>query len=215
MEIASFVPVLQEKRLALVHRVLVRDRDSPKEYAVLVTDQRSIFIRQPKTRSSWVLRHEMRFGTALVTDIEPKTLDDYEDISGGSLANDRENLVIPHDTVTSLKMRADPPEHRRRDFFVYWVMKRQKEIFQVYNFDVEYESRSRIGARIKFYAVPLGMYFKPKRMTQTRETILREYAQEIMGIYGRVMHNEAVRSLKQTNMISKRPHFHSWSNQLV
>ena len=195
METASVVPSLQEKRLALIHRILVADGDSPKEYAVLITDQRSIFVRQPKTRSSWVLRQETRFGTALVTDIEPKTLDDYEDISAGSLANDSENLVIPHDSVTSLKMRADPPEHRRRDFFVYWVMKRQREIFQVYNFEMEYSSRSRSDASVKFYAVPLGMYFKPKRMTQTREAILREYAQEIMEILRRVIPNETVRSL--------------------
>ena len=192
METASAVPSLQEKRLALIHRVLVADEDSPKEYAVLVTDQCSIFIRQPKTRSRWVLGQEMRFGTALVTDIEPKTLHDYENVSVGSLANDGENLVIPHDRVASLKMRAAPPEHRRRDFFVYWVMKRQKEIFQVYNFEMDYSSRSRSDASVKFYAVPLGMYFKPKRMTQTREKILREYAQEIMEIYRRVMPNERV-----------------------
>ena len=215
MEPMSIVPSLQERRLELIHRVLIADGDSPKEYAILVTDQRSIFIRQPKTRSGWVLRREMRFGTALVTDVEPKTLDDYEGISVGSLANDGENLVIPHDGVASLKMRADPPEHRRREFFIYWVMKRQKEIFQVYNFEMEYSSRSRSDASVKFYAVPLGMYFKPKRMTQTRETILREYAQEIMEIYLRVMPNETVRSLIQTNMVPERSHFQSWSKQQV
>lgn len=45
-----------EKKLALVHRVIVPDKDYPKEYAILVTDQGSIFIRLEKTRSSFVLR---------------------------------------------------------------------------------------------------------------------------------------------------------------
>jgi hypothetical protein len=72
---------LPEKRMVLIHRVAVLNEDYPKEYAILVTDRRSVFIRQEKTRSSWVLRQEIRFGTALVTDIEPKTLEDYEDES--------------------------------------------------------------------------------------------------------------------------------------
>ena len=38
----SMTPQVPEKRLALVHRVLISDADYPKEYAVLVTDRRSI-----------------------------------------------------------------------------------------------------------------------------------------------------------------------------
>jgi hypothetical protein len=48
-----------ERKLALVHRFIVPDEGYPKEYAILVTDRRSIFIRQEKTRSSFVLRGEM------------------------------------------------------------------------------------------------------------------------------------------------------------
>jgi len=49
-----------ERKLALVHRVIMPDKDYPKEYAILVTDRRSIFIHHNKTRSSFVLRGEMR-----------------------------------------------------------------------------------------------------------------------------------------------------------
>src|SRR5436305_15156402 len=88
-----------ERRLALVHRVIVPDKDYPKEYAILVTDRRSIFIRQKKTRSSFVLRGEMRYGTALVTDVQPKTLEDYEHTSLVFLAADASNIAVPHDAV--------------------------------------------------------------------------------------------------------------------
>src|SRR5438132_9417101 len=67
-----------ERKVALVHRVIVPDKDYPKEYAILVTDLRSIFIRQEKTRSSFVLRGEVRYGTDLVTDVQPKTITDNE-----------------------------------------------------------------------------------------------------------------------------------------
>jgi hypothetical protein len=178
------------------------DKDYPREYAILITDNRSIFIRQPKTRNSWTLRQEMRFGTALVTDVAPKALEDYEHVSLETLSADNENLSIPHKMVVSVAMRADLPERRRRDFFVWWVMTRQKEIFQVYNFDLEYRT-DHDTMILKFYAVPLGVYFKPRRMRQTRETILREYAADILDTYRTVLHS-IVRKLFVLK--SARPH---------
>src|SRR6266516_779842 len=168
--------VVPERRLALIHRVIVPDEEYPKEYSILVTDQRSIFIRQEK-----------RIGTALVTDVIPKALEDYEETSLQTLTADSRNLTVPHDAVTSLVMKADKFEYRKRDFFVRIVMKRQKEIFQVYNFEMNYWQSPDRKVAIRFYAVPLGMYFKPRRQTQTRETILREYAADALQIFREVL----------------------------
>ena len=66
-----------ERRLALIHRVIVPDKEYPKEYAILVTDRRSIFIRQSRTSGNFWLRREMSYGTALITDFVPKTFADY------------------------------------------------------------------------------------------------------------------------------------------
>jgi hypothetical protein len=176
-----------ERKLALIHRVIVPDEDYPKEYAILVTDRHSIFIRLKKTRSSFVLRQEMRIGTALVTDVIPKTLEDYGQTSLQTLESDSQNLTVPHEDVASLAMRADELVHRKRDFFVWVVMKRQKEIFQVYNFDMNYRDNLEHEKTVRFYAVPLGAYFKPRRQTQTRERILRDYAMDTLEIFGRVL----------------------------
>src|SRR3989442_328743 len=78
-----------ERKLALVHRVIMPDKDYPKEYAILVTDRRSIFIRQE--------------------------------------------------------------------------------------------------TKIRFYMVPLGVYFKPRRETQTRQAILRDYAVDALQIFREVL----------------------------
>src|SRR5712692_4680804 len=96
--VTSLIP---ERRLALIHRVIVPDKEYPREYAILLTDRRSIFIRQKKTRSTFVLRGEMRYGTALVTDVTPKTLEDYERSSLESLTADSANLTVPHEAVIS------------------------------------------------------------------------------------------------------------------
>jgi hypothetical protein len=203
-----------EKRMALIHRVIVSDEEYPKEYAILATDRRSVFIHQEKTRSRWVLRQEMRFGTALVTDVAPKTLEDYGEISLETLAADPENKIIPHQNIVSLEMRVDPPERRRRDFFVWWVMKRQNEIFQVYNFVMKYRIGQEDEKVIKFYAVPLGVYFKPRRMTQARETILREYGADILDTYRTVLPASTISSEGQMIRSLTRPELVAWAKRL-
>ncbi len=148
--------VTTETRLALIHRVIVPDEEYPKEYAILLTDRSSIFVRQNSTRGNFWLRREMSYGTALVTDVLPKTLEDYEQ--------------------TSLD-----------DYFVRLTMRMQKEVFQVYDFELVYRQSPNSETMIKFYMVPLGAYFKPRRETQTRETILREYATDALEIFQKVL----------------------------
>ena len=183
-----------ERKLALVHRVIVPDKDYPKEYAVLVTDRRSIFIHQKKTRSSFVLRGEMRYGTALVTDVQPKTLEDYEQTSLESLAADASNIAIPHDAVISLFMTKGEPKFRLQDFFVWLTMRRQRHKFHVYDLEMNYRDNANLETGIRFYMVPLGVYFKPRRQTQTRETILREYAMDALQIFQKVLPNRIISS---------------------
>ena len=183
-----------ERRLALVHRVIVPDKDYPKEYVILVTDRRSIFIPQRKTRSSFVLRGEMRYGTALVTDVEPRTLEDYEQTSLEWLAADASNIAIPHDAVISLFMTKGEPKFRLRDFFVWLTMRRQGHKFHVYDFEMNYRDNANLETRIRFYMVPLGVYFKTRRQTQTRETILREYAMDALQIFQKVLPNRIILS---------------------
>jgi len=183
-----------ERKVALVHRVIVPDMGYPKEYAILLTDHRSIFIHQKKTRSSFVLRGEMRYGTALVTDVEPKTLEDYNQTSLEWLAADASNIAIPHDAVISLVMTKGEPKFRLRDFFVWLTMRRQGHKFHVYDFQMNYRNGANQETKIRFYMVPLGVYFKPRRQTQTRETILSEYAMDALQIFQKVLPNRIISS---------------------
>ena len=122
-----------------------------------------------------------------MTDVRPRTLQDYENMSLGDLSSEPPNFAIPHRAIVSFVVKGDTPTFRSREFFVKWTMQRQKEIFQVYNFEITYRNNSNETQRIKFYAVPLGAYFKPRRQDQTRETILREYAEDIAEIYRAIL----------------------------
>src|SRR5881397_4034249 len=176
-----------EKRVAIIHRVIIPDEDFPKEYAVLVTDRRSVLIRQRKNRSSFVLRGEMRYGTALVTDVVPKSLEDYENTTIESLGSDSENLTIPHSSLLSVVLKKEVPKFRLRDTFIWLTMRRQGEIFQVYYLDITYLKNQNEQRKVQMYMVPLGTYFKRRRLAQTRETILREYALEGIRSYQQVL----------------------------
>ena len=181
-----------ERKLALIHRVIVADKDRPKEYAILVTDCRSIFICQKKTRSGFVLRGETRYGTALVTDVQPKTLEDYESTNLDSFAADASNIVVPHDSVVSIVLRKGELKFRLRDLFIWLTMRRQGHKFHVYDIEMTYGDGANQETKIRFYLVPLGVYFKPRRQTQTRETILREYAADALHIFRQALPTKVI-----------------------
>jgi len=183
----NMTSTVPERRLALIHRVIVPDQEHPKEYAILVTDRRSIFIRQKKTRGNFSLRREISYGTALITNVVPKTLEDYEQTSVESLTAAITNIMVPHEAVISLAMKKEEQKPRKFDFFVRLTMRMQREEFQVYNFEMSYRESWNSETMIKFYMVPLGAYFKPRRQTQTRETILREYATDALEIFQKVL----------------------------
>jgi hypothetical protein len=178
--------VNEEKRLHLIHRVIVPDKECPKEYALLVTDRRTIFLRQEKTRKSFWLRAEMKWGTALVTDMVPKTLEDYDNSTIEALVEDKENLQVPHDSVTELQLKRGDPSHGQTEFF--WLSLQQKPVL-VFDFKMKFRDRNHEESEISFYMVPLGMYFKPRRLLQTRETILREYAMDALRLFQGLLPN--------------------------
>ena len=134
-----------------------------------------------------MLRGEMRYGTALVTDVQPKTLEDYENASPESLAVEASNIAVPHDAVISLLMTKGEPNFRLQDLFIWLTMRRQGHKFHVYDFEMDYRDSANQETKLRFYMVPLGVYFKPRRETQTREAILRDYAVDALQIFREVL----------------------------
>jgi hypothetical protein len=84
-------------------------------------------------------------------------------------------------------LRKDVRKTGRLNLFVRLTMMFQKEDFQVYNIELNYWAVQNRKEMIKFYMVPLGAYFKPRRQIQNRDTILREYALENLEIFRKVL----------------------------
>jgi len=142
-----------------MHRVMAADGWSPQEFALLVTTQKLILIRQKKTRSALVLRGEIRWGSEVGSPVVPKTLADYEGVSTEALVADPVNVTIANDSVTEVRLVRGA--HR----------------YHVHHIDLSYRADSSHQKHsMTLYLVPLGAYLKPRRTTQSREDILREYA---------------------------------------
>lgn len=70
---------------------------------------------------------------------------------------------------------------------------------------MNYRKDEKTGSTIRFYAVPLGVYFKLRRQTQNRETILREYASEMLDIYRTVLPANSIYSLIELQSLENQP----------
>jgi hypothetical protein len=150
--------MIDEQRLALIHRVMISEPDYPKEYAILVTNRRLIFIRLDKVRSTFALRGEMRWGSEIASPVVAKTLKDFEGKDIESLASFPGNFSISNDSVTEL-------------FLVEGTHK-----YHVNLVELKYRTDSDGEKTITFYLVPLGTYVKPLRAKQSRDEILKDYA---------------------------------------
>lgn len=155
----------QENRLGLVHRVLAAHRGL-KEYAILVTDKRSIFIQQPQSRNSFMLRTEIVSGSSGRTTLQPKKLGDYSKWAIGSLESEPQNFSFAHTSVTKLIVGIGG-------------------FFPVYHFNFTYRGDERTESQV-FYAVPLETYESADGQ-QPRDVVLREYAESIFALYQRVL----------------------------
>ena len=68
----------------------------------------------------------MNWGTALITDVIPKTLGDFDNASLESQEENRENIIIRHDSVRALSVATGEPKF-------FWLNLSKKPV-PVYNF---------------------------------------------------------------------------------
>jgi hypothetical protein len=155
-----------ELLLGFVHRVIAK-HSGLKEYAILITDRRSIFILLPQSRSGWMLKMETWFGSAVITDVRPKALENYAATDIDSLAANPGNIAIPHERVVTLAVSVG-------------------RMYPVYRVELDYTDSDKKFA-LPLYAVPLGVYMRDRRLDQAREAILRQYAAELLSLYKQVL----------------------------
>ena len=87
-----------ERKVALIPRVIMKGAMGPKEYGVLLTDQRAIFVLENVNRAALL----GAIGDALLSD--KKTVD-YQTENIDSLAADEKNVVVPYAGIQKFHMK--------------------------------------------------------------------------------------------------------------
>jgi len=87
-----------EKKVALIPRVIMKGAMGPKEYGILLTDQRAIFVLENVNRAALL----GAIGDALLSD--KKTVD-YQNENIDGLVADEKNVVVSYAGIQKLHMK--------------------------------------------------------------------------------------------------------------
>jgi hypothetical protein len=95
-----------EKRIGLIPKVVVSGGMGPKEYAVLLTDQKSLFVLEKKTKAGLGYAIGGIVGAAIANTLaSPGKTFDYENVSLDQLAAEKDNIVVPHSRVERIRVK--------------------------------------------------------------------------------------------------------------
>lgn len=146
---------IMERKVALIPKVIMKGAMGPKEYGLILTDRRTIFVleKASKTALLGVL------GDALLSD---KKQVDYESEDLEKLAADSKSVVVPHADVESIELKSG--------FSSYTMSK-------MYTLLLEYKDAEGKRRSVKaFLTPPAGLVDGKKSEGQSKKAVLEEYA---------------------------------------
>jgi hypothetical protein len=105
---------VEETKIALVPRVVLTGAMGPRDYGLLLTDRRSIFVLEtnPKVLLGAVLGGAI--GAAVAQSVSSRASVDYHGATPDDLAGRSKSIVVPHDSILRLAFRRKLGGHRLR-----------------------------------------------------------------------------------------------------
>lgn len=144
-----------EKRLALIPRVVMKGAMGPKDYGLILTDQRAIFVLEKASKAALL----GVLGDALLTD---KKVVDYEGQDLESLARDEKNISVPHASIDAIELK--------RGFSSYTMS-------QMFTLLLDYKDGTGKTRSVKAFLNPPDSLVQAKSAQgQPKKAVLEEYA---------------------------------------
>ncbi len=149
---------MDEKKIALIPKVVIAGAMGPKEYGLLLTDQRAIFVLESASKAGIGGALGGAIGAVIADAMsgDRKTVD-YLGCDPAVLAQDEKNMCIPHASIQSLRL---------------------KKSFSGYHLKVEYTNQ--LGKTKKVDAtlvIPSELAAQRKAEGVKNKAALEEYAQ--------------------------------------
>lgn len=144
-----------ERKVALIPRVIMKGAMGPKEYGVLLTDQRAIFVLEKASKAALL----GAIGDALLSD---KKVVDYKSENLNELAADDKNVVVPYVGIQKL--------HLKKGFSSYTMS-------SMYTLLIDYLDPSNKSRSIKAFLQPSQEHVGNKKAEGVdRKAATEEYA---------------------------------------
>jgi len=151
-----------ERKVGLIPKVMMKGAMGPKEYGVLVTDQRTIFALEKASKAALV----GVLGDALLS--SRKTVD-YETAEPEALAADADSIVVPHSQLQRLTLK--------KGFSSYTLS-------STYTLLLDYGTPEGRTKKLKAFLVPPSeLIAEKKRQGISKEQVHKEYAQAIQRAF--------------------------------
>lgn len=120
-----------ERKIAVVPHVVVTGALGPKEYGILLTDERAIFVLESASKTGLGAALGGAVGAAIAGGLATRKYVDYGQEDPERLANDPDNIVVPHSSIQSLQLKKTLGSHVLRLEYVRADGKSKKIAAQV------------------------------------------------------------------------------------
>jgi hypothetical protein len=161
--------MLDEKRMGLVPKITVQGALGPKDYAVLVTDKRSIFVLESSSKAGIAGAFGGVIGAAVASAATSRRTFDYENSDPDVLAGDSKNFVIPHQALEKFEVK-------------------KGMIGSIYRFTIEHRTPEGKGKKVKGQLImPNELWKQKKQEGVTGGVANRDYAVKVRELYMRAL----------------------------
>jgi len=158
---------MEERKIGLAPRVMAQGAMGPKEYAVLVTDRRSIFVLEFKSKAGIGGALGGMIGAAIASAADSRMSFDYENENPEMLASEKGSIAIPHDSLEHVRFKSG--------MLGNWMQ-------------IEYRSEEGKTKKLGVSLVPPNDYMKEKKDNGVKgKAAMHEYVNEVQSLFRRAL----------------------------
>jgi len=154
-----------EKKIGLVPKLIVLGTMGPKEYALLVTDHRSILVLEKESKAGIAGALGGAAGALIAQGLAKERSFDYNQADVQSLALDSKNLTIPHEAIQVLQLK-------------------KALIGPIFRFELKYRNAEGKDKKLKGQLAPPGAHVKQRKQEgRSKKQIYYDYAKSVQDLY--------------------------------
>jgi hypothetical protein len=157
--------ISNERKVGLVPRLIVAGKWGPKEYAILVTDQRTILVLEKESKAGLGGALGGAAGSIIASAATKSRSFDYAQLDPQSLAGDTKNITIPHEALQGVRTK-------------------KRFIGPVYGLEFRFQTVEGKSKTVKGHLIPPGAHMKQRKQDGTsRKQIYYDYTRKAQDLY--------------------------------